>query len=73
MDVWTQGDRNTTPILMWKLFPVEREIPPPYDGGAVGQDSTCVHCVESEYDDFGKIVTEVTVTTRTRRVPRDKV
>jgi len=67
------GDYSTSPFLMWKLFPVERGIPPSYNGGAVEQGSTCVHCVESEYDDFGKLVTEVTVTTRTHRVPQDKV
>jgi len=49
---------------MWKLIPVELGIPPPYDGGAIGQPPAHVQR-ETEYDDFGTIVTEVTtVTTR---------
>ena len=40
---------------------------PPYDGGAIGQSSTHAQHTESERDDFGTIVTEVTiVTTRNR-------
>lgn len=42
--------------------------PPSYDGDATGQSSTRTQDAESERDDFGTIVTEVTtVTTSTRR------
>ena len=44
------------------------EIPPLYEGAPTGQSSTRTQRAESERDDFGTIVTEVTtVTTSTRR------
>jgi len=49
---------------MWKLVSVEQGIPPPYEGGTTGEPSTRTQC-ETEHDDFGTVVTEVTtVTTR---------
>ena len=38
---------------------------PPYDGDATGQSATRAQHVESEHDEFGTIVTEVTVVTST--------
>jgi len=47
---------------------VEQEFPPSYGGDGTGQSSTRTQRAESERDDFGTIVTEVTtVTTSTRR------
>ena len=41
--------------------------PPSYDEGATGQSSVRTQVAESERDDFGTVVTEVTtVTTRKR-------
>ena len=60
---------------MWNLIPVNVEAsgkmgqgsPPSYEGDATGQSSTRTQHAESERDDFGTIVTEVTtVTTRKR-------
>jgi hypothetical protein len=70
--VWTpERDREANTVIMWKLIPVEtagQASPPSYEGDAVGQASTSVQRAESESDDFGTIVTEVTtVTTTTRR------
>ena len=73
----------TSEAQIWKLIPVEVEgataasrsssealgsgSPPSYDGGVTGQSSTGAQHVESERDDFGTIVTEVTtITTRKR-------
>ena len=39
--------------------------PPLYDGGAAGQSSTHAQHAESEYDELGTIVNEVTVVTTT--------
>ncbi|KAF9649749.1 hypothetical protein BDM02DRAFT_3113172 [Thelephora ganbajun] len=66
---------------IWKLIPVKVEggfTPsqpssatlgsgslPPYDGDAAGQSSTCTQHTESEHDEFGTIVKEVTVVTTT--------
>ena len=66
---------------IWKLIPVKVEgvlAPaqllseklgsgplPPYDGDATGQFSTRAQHAESEHDEFGTIVNEVTVTTTT--------
>ena len=60
---------------IWKLIPVkvEDDAPTPpqpssdgplpsYDEGTTGQSSTCAQHAESERDDFGTIVTEVTTT-----------
>jgi hypothetical protein len=79
---WTDSDRESIPLIMWKLIPVKveprpsaekmgEEVPPSYEGDAAGQSSTRTQHAESEQDDFGTIVTEVTtVTTRRRyRVP----
>ena len=64
---------------MWKLIPVNveprsptekagQEFPPSYEGDGTGQSSTRTQQAESERDNFGTIVTEVTtVTTSTRR------
>ena len=64
---------------MWKLIPVKAEntfapsqsLPaelgslPSYDGDTAGQSSACSQHVESEQDEFGTIVNEVTVVTTT--------
>ena len=55
---------------MWRLIPVEmtdQVVPPSYDGDAVGKSCTCLHRVESESDDVGTLVTEVTTVTTRRR------
>lgn len=68
---------------IWRLIPVRTEdastpqhlsseslapgFLPPYSGDATGESSTRAHHAESDRDDFGTIVTEVTtVTTRKR-------
>jgi hypothetical protein len=72
---------NTGPCLIWKLLPVQDEgaftpsqsssetsgSPPSYGGDATGQSSTRAHHAESERDDFGTVVTEVTTVTTRRR------
>jgi len=40
---------------------------PSYDGGETGQSSTRAQHVESEHDEFGTVVTEVTTTVVTTR------
>ena len=40
-------------------------FPPSYSGDPIGQSSTHVQQAESEYDEFGTIVSEVTVVTIT--------
>ena len=40
---------------------------PPYDGDGSGQSSTRAQHAESEDDDFGTVVTEVTVVTTRKR------
>lgn len=66
---------------MWKLVPVKTDaafassqLPseplgsgplPPYNEGTTGQSSTRAHRMESEHDEFGTIVHEVTVVTST--------
>lgn len=69
---------------IWKLIPVKVEgalspsqslsetfgsgFPPSYDGAATGEFSTHTRVAESEGDDFGTVVTEVsTVITTTRK------
>ena len=69
MHLWTQqADREPDPVFMWKLIPVEtmdQGFPPSYEGDGFGQSSTSAQHAESESDDFGTVVTEVTtVTTR---------
>jgi N-methylhydantoinase A/oxoprolinase/acetone carboxylase beta subunit len=64
---------------IWKLIPVKAEgalapsksltetlgsgTLPPYDGDAAGQSSTRAQYAESEHDEFGTVVNEVTVVT----------
>lgn len=66
---------------MWNLIPAKVEgafalsqssseklslgCPPAYDGEAAGQSSTHAQSAESERDEFGTIVNEVTVVTIT--------
>jgi len=76
---WTENNRDSVTLLMWKLIPVRveprssnetegQEFPPSYEGDTAGQSSTRTQRAESERDDFGTVVTEVTtVTTSTRR------
>ena len=45
---------------------------PAYDGDVAGQSSTCAQRVESEHDEFGTIVNEVTVVTTTSTVTTRK-
>jgi hypothetical protein len=71
------------PWRIWKLLPVQVEGaftpsqsssgtpgsgPPPSYGGATGQSSARTHHAESERDDFGTIVTEVTTITKRYRL-----
>jgi hypothetical protein len=69
-------------LLMWKLIPVKveprpsaetagQEFPPSYEGDAGGQSSTHTQHAESEHDDFGTIVTEVTTVTTVLLLARD--
>ena len=44
-----------------------QESPPLYEGDETGQPSTRAQHAESERDDFGTIVTEVTTVTTRRR------
>jgi hypothetical protein len=69
---------------IWKLLPVKVEgvstlpralsevlgsgSPPSYNGGATEQSSTRIHHADSERDDFGTIVTEVTTITKRYRL-----
>jgi len=67
------------PFQVWRLVPVNVKgvsTPsqsessgslPPYIGGATGQSSAHTHHAESESDDFGTIVTEITTSTVTTR------
>ena len=79
MDTWSDSDR--LPQRIWKLIPVKAEgafTPsqslseqldsgslPSYEGDVAGQSSTRARHVESDHDEFGTIVKEVTVTTIT--------
>ncbi|KAF9781767.1 hypothetical protein BJ322DRAFT_243236 [Thelephora terrestris] len=64
------GDKSIT-WLMWKLIPFETTeygFLPSYEGEEAGQSSARAQYADSERDDLGTIVTEVTtVTTTTRR------
>ena len=72
---WTDDNRNSQVGLMWKLIPVKIKAsetmgqgsPPSYEGDSTGQSSARTQHAESECDDFGTIVTEVTTTTTTTR------
>ena len=51
---------------MWELIPVGTvgpKLPPLYEGSALGQPSTSTQCTESESEDLGTVVTEVTTVT----------
>ena len=83
MTIWSNAETQR-PWRIWKLIPVEVEgmlkpsqqlfetlgsgSLPPYDGDATGQSSAHTHFAESERDDFGTIVTEVTITRKKYRV-----
>jgi hypothetical protein len=76
---WT--DTQPVPWFIWKLIPVKVEglfTPsqlssetlgsgplPSYDGDPTGQSSTHAQRAESEHDEFGTIVNEVSVLTTT--------
>ena len=80
---WAENDRDSVSLLMWKLIPVRVEgmfTPlqsssetldpgslPPYCLDATRRSSARAQHVESERDDFGTIVTEVTTVTTRRR------
>ena len=46
---------------------VGQEVPPSYEGDAIGESSVRGQRTESERDEFGTIVTEVTTVTTRRR------
>ena len=46
--------------------------PPPYSGDVSGQSSTRAQYAESEHDEFGTVVNEVTVATTTSTVTTRK-
>ena len=46
---------------------VGQEVPPSYEGDAIGESSARGQLTESERDEFGTIVTEVTTVTTRRR------
>ena len=53
---------------IWKFIPVPGPGPPPsYDRDATGEPSTHTQHAESERDDFGTVVTEVTIVTTRKR------
>jgi hypothetical protein len=54
---------------IWKFIPVPGSGPPPsYDGDVTGEPSTRTQQhAESERDDFGTIVTEVTIVTTRKK------
>ena len=71
---------HPSPWRIWKLIPVKIDsvFAPPskplgssslpsYDDDATGQSSTYTQHAESEHDDFGTIVTEVTVITTRKK------
>ena len=80
MVLWTAKEADA-PI--WDLIPIKAEgastplqqssetvdlgLPPSYNGDTPGQSSTESQHAESERDDFGTIVTEVTVVTTRKR------
>jgi len=86
--VWPWSEPQPVPRQMWKLIPVKVEStftpsplfsevpgsgsPPLYDGGSAGQSSTRAQHVESEQDEFGTIVNEVTVVTTNSTVTTRK-
>ena len=58
---------------IWKLIPVKVEgVSAPsqtssYDNLATGESSTHIQPAESEHDEFGTVVTEVTIVTTRKR------
>jgi len=77
---WVGNGPSLEPWRMWKLVPVKVEgfftppqsplgsgSPPSYGENTTGQSSTHTQHAESERDDFGTIVTEVTTTVVTTR------
>jgi len=82
------GDSDRLPLQIWKLISVKIESAstpsqslseklgsgslPSHDGDTTGQPSTCVQHGESERDEFGTIVNEVTVVTTTSTVTTRK-
>ena len=64
---WMTDNRDSSPLIMWMLIPVEQGSPPSYEEEATGQ-STHSQRTESERDDFGTIVTEVVTTRRRYRI-----
>ena len=80
---WTDTETQRGTWRMWKLIPVKVEgvlnpsrrssealgsgSLPPYDGDATGRSSTHAQHAESERDDFGTIVTEVTILTTRKK------
>jgi hypothetical protein len=80
VELWKEAPPHR-PWRIWNLLPVKiegtstpsellsetlgSEVPPLYDGDATGQSSARTQHAESERDDFGTIVTEVTVSTIT--------
>ena len=78
--LWTVKEADGT---IWRLIPIKAEgvstplqqssetpgsgLPPSYSGDVPGSSSTQAQHAESERDDFGTIVTEVTVVTTRKR------
>ena len=69
MHLWT--DAVLYPWFMWRLIPVrvEDSTLPQYDGDRTGQPPIHTQHAEPGHDDFGTVVTEVTVVT-TRKTYR---
>ena len=73
------GEPSLVTWWIWKLIPVKIEeetlgsgFPPSYDGDATRQSSTHAQRTDSEHDEFGTIVNEVTVVTTTSTVTTRK-
>ena len=49
------------------LETVGQEVPPSYQGDTIGEPTARAQRTESERDEFGTIVTEVTIVTTRRR------
>jgi len=76
-------ENRPTPWQIWRLIPVKdegtptpsrsssgiagQEFPPSYEGNAIGESSAHTQRAESQRDEFGTIVTEVTTVTTRRR------
>ena len=76
VQVWLWPEAKPLPYQMWRLIPVSEMpgsgSPPSYDGNAAGQSSTRTQHFESEQDEFGTIVNEVTVVTTNSTVTTRK-